>query len=188
MKKLEKKFTMNADKVGDNVFTQIRREAKVAMYQRSWPNGAIKSYEVFIIKTVEKGTPLPNGKKVEETYESYPGSASFGKTAFDCKTLDRAEERFDELLVKVANSEQAAEESKRTGKPNKGKRSTTAKPVVKLPSDKFTMKMLMDQTGYTQPQLYPIIKEWMECAVIGVVGKIKTESGKGRPSLIYQAL
>lgn len=184
MKKLEKKFTMNADKVGDNIFTQIKREGGVAIYERSWPNGTVKSYEVFIIKTVEKGTPLPNGKKVEETYESYPGAASFGRTASDCKSLDQAEVRFEEYLEKVKNREEAAEESKRTGKPNRGK-STKAKSVVKVPKGKFTMKMLISDTGLTQPQLYPIVKQWLADSLIEVVESVKAEGGRGRPSLVY---
>jgi hypothetical protein len=185
MKKLEKKFTMNADKVGDNVFTQIKREGGVAMYERAWPDGTIKGYEVFIIKTVEKGTPLPNGKKVEETYESYPGSASFGKTASDCRSLDMAEERFEEYLEKVKNRGEAAEEAKRTGKPNRGKR-TKVKTEVKVPKNRFSMKMLIAETGLTQPQLYPIVKQWLVDSVIEVVESVKAEGGRGRPSLVYQ--
>ena len=186
MKKLEKKFTMNADKVGDNIFTQIKREGDVAIYERAWPDGRIKGYEVFMIKTVEKGTPLPNGKKVEETYESYPGAASFGKTACDCKTLDRAEERFEEFLEKVKNRDEAAEEAKRTGKPNRGKR-TKVKPVVNVPKGKFTMKMLIAETGMTQPQLYPFVKQWLTDSLIEVVESVKAEAGRGRPSLVYRA-
>lgn len=185
MKKLEKRFTMNADKVGDNIFTQIKREGKVAIYERSWPDGPVKSYETFIIKTVEKGTPLPNGKQVEETYEAYPGAASFGRTAYDCKTLDQAEDRFVELQNKVKNSEEAAEESKRTGKPNRGKRAK-AKSVVNLPKDKFTMKMLISSTGMTQPQLYPMVKQWLSDNLIEIVDSVKAE-GKGRPSFVYRA-
>ena len=50
MKKLEKSFVMNADKVGDNTFTQIKREGQVAIYQRTDMDGEHRSYEVFIIK------------------------------------------------------------------------------------------------------------------------------------------
>lgn len=176
---------MNADKVGDNIFTQIKREGGVAIYERAWPDGRVKGYEVFIIKTVEKGTPLPNGKKVEETYESYPGAASFGKTASDCRSLDDAEERFEEYLEKVKNREEAAEESKRTGKPNRGKRAK-AKTVVNLPKDKFTMKMLISDTGLTQPQLYPMVKQWLSDNLIEVVDSVKAEGGRGRPSMVYR--
>ena len=35
MKKLEKKFVMNADKVGNNNFVQLKRSDGVAMYERS---------------------------------------------------------------------------------------------------------------------------------------------------------
>lgn len=186
MKKLETKFTMNADRVGDNVFTQLKREGGVALYERAWPDGKIKSYEVFMIKTVEKGTALPNGKQVEETYESYPGASSFGKTASDCKTLDQAEEMFEHYLKKVKNREEAAEEAKRTGKPNRGKRSAKAKPNLTVPKDKFTMRMLISSTGLTQPQLYPVVKNWIQEGLIEAVETIRAEGGKGRPSIVYQ--
>jgi hypothetical protein len=185
MKKLEKKFTMNADKSGDNIFTQLKRENGVAIYRRDRLDGTFKSYEVFIIKTVEKGSPLPNGKTVEETYESYPGAASFGKTASDCRILDSAEERFDEYLEKVKNREESAEESKRTGKPNRGKR-TKVKTKINLPKTRFTMKMLITETGLTQPQLYPIVKQWLKESLITVVESVKAEGGRGRPSFVYE--
>lgn len=185
MKKLEKRFKLNADKVGDNIFTLVKREDKVAIYERSRSDGTVKSYEVFIVKTVEKGTPLPNGKQVEETYESYPGSASFGRTAYDCKNLDQAEDRFVELQRKVKNSEESAEESKRTGKPNRGKRAKV-KSVVNLPKGKFTMKMLINDTGLTQPQLYPMVKQWLADSLIEVVETVRrVEGGRGRPSIVY---
>lgn len=190
MKKLEKQFTMNADKVGDNTFTQVKREGKVAIYKRTRPDGEIKSYEVFIVKTVEKGAPLPNGKTVEETYESYPGSASFGKTAYDCKTLDRAEERFAELLEKVKNSDEAKEESIKSGKPVKrGRKASTNKKTVPLPTGKFTMKMMISDTGEKQPTLYNIIQKWIAEGKVKVAGTVKGEGvTRGRAQVVYEVV
>ncbi len=81
MKKLQKEFTGNYDKVGMNKFVQIKKENNVAIYQRFNTDGSHRSYEVFIVKDVPKGAPLPNGKTVEESYEQYPGANAFGKTA-----------------------------------------------------------------------------------------------------------
>ena len=110
MKKLQKEFTGNYDKVGMNKFVQIRKENGVAIYQRFNTDGTPRSYEVFIIKTVPKGAPLPNGKLVEESYEQYPGANAFGKTAYDCRTLANAEERFDQLVIKAKDSEALVED------------------------------------------------------------------------------
>ena len=188
MKKLEKKFTMNADKVGDCNFIQVKRTDDVAMYRRENLDGTIRSYEVFIIKTRKKGDPLPNGMVEKEDRECYPGSASFGKIAYDCKTEDQAETRFEQLLKKAKDSQDAKEEAERTGKPNKGRRKDKAKSDVNPPKGKFTMKFLIDVTGYNQPQLYPIVKNWLADNKISVVGKQKPEGGKGKPALVYESV
>ena len=64
MRKLEKQFVMNADKVGDNKFIQVKRTEDVAMYRRERLDGTLKGYEVFIVKRRYKGDPLPgqNGR------------------------------------------------------------------------------------------------------------------------------
>ena len=186
MKKLQKEFTGNYDRVGINKFVQIRNENGVAIYERFNTDGTHRSYEVFVIKTVEKGSPLPNGKVVEESYQAYPGANSFGKTAYDCRTLAQAEERFDQLVQKVKDSAEAKEESIKTGKPNRGRRSGT-KTNVNVPEkgSKFNMKLLITNTGLTQPVLFPIVKEWEKNGLIKVNGYIKSETGKGRPSVEY---
>lgn len=186
MKKLQKEFTGNYDKVGMNKFVQLRKENGVAIYERFNTDDTHRSYEVFIVKVVPKGAPLPNGKTVEESYEQYPGANAFGKTAYDCRTLAQAEERFDQLVQKVKNSAEAKEEAIKTGKPNKGKRSTTKKTVV-IPEkgSKFNMKLLITNTGLAQPVLFPIVKEWEKNGLIKVNGYVKAEGGKGRPSIEY---
>lgn len=189
MKKLQKEFTANYDKVGNNKFIQIKKENGVAIYERQNMDGSHRSYEVFVVKVVEKGTPLPGGNKVQETYEQYPGCAAFGKTAFDCKTIDRAEERFDELVKKVKNSADAKEESIKTGKPIKrGRKANPKTAAVTVPSGKFTMKMLIHMYDLPQPTLYLIVKKWIAEDKVGVVDSVKNESGRGKPSLVYQAL
>lgn len=189
MKKLEKSFVMNADKVGDNTFTQIKREGQVAIYQRTDMDGEHRSYEVFIIKCRYKGQPLPGGQVEKEDRECYPGAASFGKIAYDCKTLDRAEERFAELLVKVKESEDNREEAERTGKPvRKGRKPSKESKTVAVPKGKFTMKFLMGETGSSQPILYPIVKRWIAEGVVKVVGEHREEGQRGRAQVVYEAV
>lgn len=192
MKKLKNQFTMNADKVGDNIFTQLKREGKVAIYMRSWPDGEVKSYEVFIIKTVEKGTPLPNGKTVEETYESYPGAASFGKSAYDCKTIESAEDRFVELMEKVKNRDDAKEEAIKTGQPvRRGRKPSVNKKVVPVPTknSKFTMKMMVSDTGEKKPNLYIIVQKWIADGLVRVAGTQRKEGQRrGRAEVVYEVV
>lgn len=189
MKKLEKKFTMNADKVGDCNFIQVKRTDDVAMYRRENLDGSFRSYEVFIIKTRKKGDPLPNGMVEKEDRECYPGSAAFGKIAYDCKTEDQAEARFEQLVKKAKDSQDAKDEAVRTGKPNKGRRTKKNLDVVPPKGKKFTMKFLVGSTGYSQPQLYPVVKQWIVEGKIVAVGEQKPEGGgKGKPAIVYEAV
>ena len=187
MKKLQKEFTGNYDKVGMNKFVQIRKENGVAIYQRFNCDGTPRSYEVFIVKVVPKGAPLPNGKTVEESYEQYPGANAFGKTAYDCRTISQAEERFDQLVIKAKDSADAKEEAAKTGIRNRGRRGASNKNIVSVPEkgSKFNMKLLITNTGLAQPVLFPIVKQWEKDGLIKVNGYVKAEGGKGRPSIEY---
>jgi len=92
MKTLSNRFTMNADKCGPHIFQLNRRDGDIALYDRINPNtGSRVGIEVFKVKVVKAGTPLPNGEVVKEDYESYPGGASFGKHAMFCMTEEHAE-------------------------------------------------------------------------------------------------
>jgi len=188
MKKLQKEFTGNFDRVGNTKFIQIKKENGVAIYERQNMDGSFRSYEVFIVKVVPKGTALPGGNTVQETYEQYPGCAAFGKTAFDCKTIDRAEERFAELVEKVKASADAKEEAVKTGNPVKRGRKAGPKMNVKMPLNKgtkFTISMLTTYTGINTVYIRKAVKEWLNDGVISVNGNVKNETGRGKPSIEY---
>ena len=187
MKKLQKEFTGNYDKVGMNKFVQIKKENGVAIYQRFNTDGTPRSYEVFIVKVVPKGASLPNGKTVEEPYEQYPGANAFGKTAYDCRTIAQAEERFEQLVIKAKDSAEAKEEAAKTGVRNRGRRGTSKKVKLDMTLNKgtkFTAKFLMSVLGVSQPVLFPILKQWEKEGSIKVNGTVKGE-GKGRPATEY---
>ena len=188
MKKLQKEFTGNFDRVGNTKFIQIKKENGVAIYERQNMDGSTRSYEVFIVKVIEKGTALPGGNSVQETYEQYPGCAAFGKTAYDCKTIASAEERFDELVKKVKCSNDAKEESIKTGVPVKRGRKASTKMNVKMTlkkDSKFTINMLNTYTGVNTVYIRKAVNEWLESGVITVNGTVKPESGRGKPSIEY---
>ena len=188
MKKLQKEFTGNFDRVGNTKFIQRKKENGVAIYERQNMDGTFRSYEVFIVKVVEKGTPLPGGNTVQETYEQYPGCAAFGKTAYDCKTIDAAEKRFDELVKKVKDSNDAKEESIKTGKPVRRGRKASPKVNVKMTlnkGSKFTISMLSTYTGMDSMFIRKAVKQWLIDGVISVTGNVKNESGRGKPSTEY---
>ena len=177
MKILSTEFTMNADKCGNEVFRQMRRTEDVAMYQRIRTGGIVKGYEVFIIKTIKAGTALPGGKSVAEDYEQYPGAAQWGKTAWSPGSEAAADEKFD-ALVKRLRSE--------VGQPKRrGRKATTSSKFV-VPSGKFTMKMLIEQTGMTQPVLYIRLQKLIKEGKVVEVDRVRTEGGRGRLTVVYQ--
>ena len=188
MKKLQKEFTGNFDRVGNTKFIQLKKENGVAIYERQNMDGSTRSYEVFIVKVIEKGTALPGGNSVQETYEQYPGCAAFGKTAYDCKTIASAEERFDELVKKVKCSNDAKEESIKTGVPVKRGRKASTKMDVKMTlkkDSKFTISMLNTYTGVNTVYIRKAVNEWLESGVITINGTVKSENGRGKPSIEY---
>ncbi len=188
MKKLQKEFTANYDRVGMNRFVQLRKENGVAIYERFNTDDTHRSYEVFIVKVVPKGTALPGGNTVQETYEQYPGCAAFGKTAFDCKSIDQAEKRFDELVKKVKDSADAKEEAAKTGIPVKRGRKAGPKMDVKMTlnkGSKFTIGMLSTYTGVHVAFIRMAVKNWLNNGVISVHGTVKNETGRGKPSIEY---
>ena len=188
MKKLQKEFTGNFDRVGNTKFIQIKKENGVAIYERQNMDGSTRSYEVFIVKVIEKGTALPGGNSVQETYEQYPGCAAFGKSAYDCKTIASAEERFDELVKKVKCSNDAKEESIKTGVPVKRGRKASTKMNVKMTlkkDSKFTINMLNTYTGVNTVYIRKAVNEWLESGVITINGTVKSENGRGKPSIEY---
>lgn len=177
MKLLQKEFTMNADKSGDQLFKQLRKENGVALYERLRDDKHY-DYEVFVIKTIAAGTPLPNGKKVEVAYEQYPGAAAWGKSAWSPATLEQANTMFDKLVTKLKSE---------AGQPKRrGRKSKNTQKIV-LPKGKFTMKSLISKTGLTQPVLYLQLKKLIAAGVVVEVDRVKTDSGRGRLAVVYKA-
>ena len=178
MKILEKQFECNTDKSGDQIFRQMRKKDGVAMYQRIRPDGSIKGYDVFIIKTIKAGTPLPHGKSVAEDYEQYPGAAQWGKTAWSPSSESAAEEKFDDLVLRMRSE---------IGQPKRRGRKAVATTKFVVPSGKFTMKMLVEQTGMTQPVLYMRIQKLITDGKVVVVDRIRSENSRGRLVVVYQS-
>ncbi len=186
MKKLEKSFVGNYDRVGNTRFVQVKRTADVAMYRRENMDGSLRSYEVFLVKMRKKGDPLPNGAVEKEDRECYPGSAVFGKIAYDCKTEDAAEARYEELIERAVELKAAAAESKATGK--RVVRRNKKKVDVQLPTGKFTMKMLVAETGMTQPVLYLILQNLIKEGKVQEVERVRVEGQRGKASVVYSVV
>ncbi len=94
METLRQEFTQNADRLGTHTFKQVKRDGKAMIYSRHKQDGSLFGFEVFKVKSM--AFPLPNGTRTD-VKEVYPSAQSFGRTAWFCMTLERANERFDAL-------------------------------------------------------------------------------------------
>lgn len=207
MKDIPNHFVSNNDKSGNCNFNLVKKQNNVYLYQRTYMDGKHYSYEVFISKFIAKGTPLPGGVFEKEDRMQYPGSSQFGRTAYDCRDICQAEDRFDELLVKSKQKSDNKELSLRTGKVIKGRTSNSHKVVVvkakggkrgrkrhdfkfQLPdvNQTFTMKQLVSSSGVSQPLLYLRLQELIRNNKVIVYGSFRKEGARGKSQIIYKVI
>lgn len=80
-KPLQEKFVRNVDRCGKHIFTQIKRQGNICLYQRTKLNGKLFGYELFKTELVKAGTMLFSGFIVGEDFERYPKAKDFGISA-----------------------------------------------------------------------------------------------------------
>lgn len=100
MKTLAQEFTQATDGLAKHSFKQLKRNDKVVIYELRKLDGTLFGYEVFIVKS--HTFPKQDGSRTEPA-ETYPRANAFGRTAYFCSTLDRANARFAELLAQQPN-------------------------------------------------------------------------------------
>lgn len=199
---LEKEFVTNANKSGDNKFVQVTRNDYGAIYQRFNGAGESVGFEVFAIQVVKAGELF--GKK-HGAFESYPGASAFGRTAWDAKTLWRAEEILEEIVVgkglrkagmvkpiKVVREKVVKAPTAPVVRPVKvtltktGKRrgrKATSRPTIVWPA-KFTMKELVKANkGWTQPTLYFELHRNHLNKTVKILDRVS--GGRGRPTVVF---
>jgi hypothetical protein len=202
MKQLQVEFKRNADKCGRHTFRQIQRTNNTALYVRIRKDETVHSYEAFKIKIVKAGTTFAKGAKpVAEDYESYPGAPAFGRYAYSCKTLEQAEQRYEELsksqnalddeeqVCEDEDGDAVVEKNENTASNVvKGKRGRKAKDRsnLKFPKDKFTMKQLeLMNPEVSFAFLYQHVRSLLNIEfriVDSLTGK------RGKPTLVYQSI
>lgn len=191
MKDIPKHFVANNDKVGNCNFDLVKKDGAVYMYHRTNMDGSHRSYEVFHSKFVAKGTPLPGGAVEKEDRMQYPGSAAFGRTAFDCKSLDHAEQRFDEL-VKRAKSSKANADTDDTNKVKRGRGRKRMSLELVLPptGQRFTKKQLMNtlNKSVNPSVVYNRIQELVRAGKVVEDGTFREEGQRGKAQVIYRVL
>jgi len=191
MNDIPKHFVKNNDFIGNCNFDLVKKQHDVYLYHRTTMEGKHFSYEVFISKFIAKGTPLPGGVFEKEDRMQYPGSAQFGKTAYECKDICQAEDRFDELLIKFKQKSDNKELSLKTGTVVKGRRGRKRHEFkFQLPSidQTFTMNQLVASSGVSQPLLYIRVQELISLGRVKEYSRVRKEGQRGRATVVYQVI
>ena len=101
-KPIKTEFRWTGDGCGNacaRLFKQIKRVGDLAIYERTVEKtGLNDGYEVIKIGR-HNGYTL--GGQFVEPAETYPGSSQFGKSAWLCLNLNRAEQLFNEKVEEV---------------------------------------------------------------------------------------
>ena len=170
MKLLEKEFVKNCEGVGDTTFKQMKKQESnglnVYIYNRT--KEGFNTYEVFVSKRRFKGQPLPGGNVEAEDREQYPTANHFGFTAKEVRTMAQAEVEFQKFLNKNDKEEEQQ-----------------VKLVLSYPP-RFSMKdLLVSNPSWTQPSAYVQLQKDIKDGKIKEVARVKSATGRGKPSVIY---
>jgi hypothetical protein len=191
MKEIDTHFVSNRDGLGDCNFDLVKKQHDVYLYHRTYMDRKHLSYEVFISKFIAKGTPLPGGVFEKEDRMKYPKKNDFGKTAYECKDICQAEDRFDELLIKFKQKSDNKELSLKTGTVVKGRRGRKRHEFkFQLPSidQTFTMNQLVASSGVSQPLLYIRVQELISLGRVKEYSRVRKEGQRGRATVVYQVI
>lgn len=178
LEQAEPTFESNANSTGLHKFEMVKRGTttdgkNVYIYRRVLKTGKIFGFEVFVAKFIKAGTVLkfPGGveKTITEDTEQYATKTDFGKRAWFCSSLERAETRFKQLIEIQHNTTENEEESEVETDGTSGVRGRPKadRPVLTLPVAEFSIKELAEQNKVDYSVAFIFAKE-META-----GKIK---------------
>ena len=88
------------------IYSQIKRTKVAAMYEQFDPRlKMVVGYEVFKVIIVDRkkiDIPEKTFKMKALKYEKFPSNSDFGKSAWTCKTIESAMEKFNSL-IQIAN-------------------------------------------------------------------------------------
>jgi hypothetical protein len=133
------------------------------IYEKTKEANKTKKYE--LVKPKRQDQFEFHGKTIEARWV-YPHSNLFGRTGFDCISLDAAVNRHKEILA------------------NKQEQVENTQAELKIPNGEFTMKDLLITNKIPYPKLCLKVKEMIFGNTIKKVGEKK--NGRGKPSNIFK--
>jgi hypothetical protein len=200
MKLLDTKKIWTGDGLGQSAAVTLHQLKRTpldapypaALYERIQKNGVRQGYEVFIIKTIKKDTPLPNGSTVEESYERYPTDSHFGKTAWAPDSLERAEEIYENLVKGLHPCDKLNDPDKNELTDTKEgsvttihtKREQKNLPSLKLPDGEFSTKDLAEKNGVEYAVAHLFLKTSLDSHTVKFCRE-ERRNAKGKLTKLY---
>lgn len=169
------------------IFDQKIRTGNVAIYERSRENNPESStFEVVRIRYQNGGERKYKDKVVViKPGEYYPSESEWGKHAFSCNSMGRAEVRMAEMLEQEKVKEANPEAQHKRGR--KALNITLAWPKPKV---HFLVKDIVEASGGKASPAYVHLKlyELIDAGKAEFVTKKKVTPGRGKPASVYQML
>lgn len=100
MKTIKKEFVRSGF-----IHKQIKREGDVAIFYRTKPEYSNGHYEVI---KISRHNGYKMGTAYIEAAETYPGASLWGLQGWTCRTLENAEEKYQEIKKRFASKLVAA--------------------------------------------------------------------------------
>jgi len=148
----------------DYQFNYVKKlEGGWMVYEKMKKATKTKKYE--LVKPKKQDQFVFHGKTIEAKWV-YPNDNAFGRTGFDCISLDAAVNRHKEMLA------------------DKQEQVETTQAELKIPNGEFSMKDLLITNKIPYHKLYLKVKEMVIGNTIKKVGEKK--NGRGKPSNIFK--
>lgn len=179
-------------------YKQLVRNDKFAVYERS-RDGVVKDYETIKIKVLKAGTRIFK-QVLDADEERYPGTSEFGKTAWSyggvpSAALSAAMDKFEKLSkakdeVEEPETFEAIVASELNVEPKqRGRKRMERPPLVYPATEQFGMKDLVTVNDkWNQPMIYVQLQKDIEGGMVVEVGRVKNDSGRGKPSVVYKTV
>lgn len=130
--KLKEKYHKNGTD-----YELVKRNDLAAMYKQ-FLNGVQIGYEVFVVK-IQPSFTFPNGT-INPSKEGFPSNENFGKTAWSFNSIEKSNERYEEITKGIIHPERIKIEKeipkvkRGRGRPRKHKKGINK---VRVPKKKF---------------------------------------------------
>jgi len=195
MKRIEADFDSSANQTGLQHFHQVKQGVNpkgktIYLYERIRSNGKTFGFEVFTPSVAKAGAiqKFPNGivQTIAEDTEYYAGKSAFGRSAYSCVNMERAEVRFNQLMgvtsdvsVDFEPPTVEGDVSETSVAPHRGRGRPRINPTTLLiPVGEFSTNELAEFNKVGYPVAYVFLKGLKQSNLVKVVRSEKRNGAK----------